>query len=354
MKNCKLFEAYKTNAVGVWYFTPCEGAFKIGKPCKGFGCIKYAEGSVYTGDIYYDGKNFNKLGYGQQDFSRSVIGCLISAIGEKKYKFVGQYDYRKTDWIYGNGAIYYTYAGGEPSHFVKGFFRGLDKVGEYKGEFDYSRLLDGYTAEMEFDYDENAVRLEELWCRILDAIDKTQKAKVLFLGDSYFEFADYQEFAGKNFFKNYFPENYVNCGIGGSKFSDWIQWIDKLKNITAPEKIVINLGFNDLNTGKTSEKTYRDFLELSKLLRGYFPETELYVLCIVHSPSCVKFLNAKDSYNAKIKEGAPKCGVVAAEWNSLIKESGLNCFHADGVHLNENGYGLFREFIDDLLKNGKI
>ena len=74
MKNYKVFDAYKTNSAGVWYFVPDGGVFKKGKPCKGFGAIKYAEGSVYTGDIFYDGKNFNKKGYGQQDFTKSNIG----------------------------------------------------------------------------------------------------------------------------------------------------------------------------------------------------------------------------------------------------------------------------------------
>lgn len=36
----KIFDAYKLNSVGVWYFIPNEGAFKAGKPCKGFGAIK--------------------------------------------------------------------------------------------------------------------------------------------------------------------------------------------------------------------------------------------------------------------------------------------------------------------------
>ena len=60
-KNILIIENFKTNSAGIWYFVP-EGVFKMGKPCKGFGSIKYVEGSVYSGDIYYDGKNFEKLG----------------------------------------------------------------------------------------------------------------------------------------------------------------------------------------------------------------------------------------------------------------------------------------------------
>lgn len=33
------------------------------------------------------------------------------------------------------------------------------------------------------------------------------KIRVLFIGDSYFEFFNFEEFAGKNRFKDYFPED---------------------------------------------------------------------------------------------------------------------------------------------------
>lgn len=348
-KNYKIFDAYTTNSVGVWYFIPADGIFKSGKPCAGFGSIKYAEGSVYVGDIFYDGKNFNKLGCGQQDFSRSDIGGVIEELGEKRYKFAGRYDYRKTDWIYGNGVLYYTDAHGEPTHFKKGFFKGLDKVGEYKGEFDYSSLLKGYTPEMEFDYDENAGRLEARWRQIKEIAGNAQRITALFLGDSYFELADNPEYAGANLLSKRFDKTFVNIGIGGSAFSDWIEWSDKFRDFPAPENIVINLGFNDLHTGRNPERVYRDFLKLLKLLRGYFPASDIYLISVVHSPNHVYFRDAENVYNAKIKANAAKNGVTVVEWNSIIENNSENCFHKDAIHPNERGYGLFGDFIKEFL-----
>jgi len=350
MKNYKIFEAYKTNSVGVWYFVPNEGEFHKGKPCKGFGCIKYAEGSVYTGDIYYDGKNFNKIGFGKQDFTQSNIGGVIEAIGERKYLFVGRYDYRKTDWIYGNGVVYYTDKNGNPTHFRKGFYQGLDKIGEYQGEFDYAQLLCGYTPKMEFDYDEGAGIREVRWSTILSAIEKVHRAKVLFIGDSYFELADNPEYAGENLLKNTFSEDCVNAGVCGSKFSDWLEWIDKIKDIQAPEKIVINLGFNDLHAGKSYERVYRDCKKFIRLLRSYFPETKIYLICAVHCPNDVNFFDEEVTYNETVKMRAGKNGVIVGDWNDRIERSGVNCFHPDAIHPNENGYGLLIQFLKELLE----
>ncbi len=346
MKNYKIFEAFKTNSVGVWYFIPNESAFQKGNPCKVFGCIKYAEGSVYTGDLYYDGKHFNKIGFGKQDFTQSNIGDVIEAIGERKYLFVVRYDYRKTDWIYGNGVVYYTDQDGKPTHFRKGFYSGLDKIGEYRGEFDYSRLLKGYTPDMEFNYDENAGRIETRLNAILFAIAKDNSVKVLLIGDSYFELSDNPEYAGKNTF----PKDYVNAGVCGSQFSDWLGWIEKFKDIPAPERIVINLGFNDLHAGKPHERVYRDYKKFLKLLRGYFPNAKIYLICAVHCPNDINCYDEEVAYNSKAKASAAKHGVTVGDWNDRISASGANCFHSDAVHPNENGYGLFVQFLKELLE----
>lgn len=349
MKNYKVFDAYKTHSVGVWYFVPDAGEFRRGKPCKGFGCIKYAEGSVYTGDLFYDGKSFNKLGYGQQDFSRSEIGKTVPALGEKKHLFVGRYDYRKTDWIYGNGVLYYTYENGNPSHFRKGFFRGLDKIKEYQGEFDDRTLLNGYTPEMEFDYDENAGVLEARRKVISCDIAAAQSPYTLFVGDSYFELFSDPELARKNVFRQFFDGHYVNAGICGSTFSDWLKWADIFEGVPAPEKIVINLGFNDLHTGASVAKIYSDFNKFMTVLRGYFPATKIYLIGVVHAPNCANFAEKENEFNWKIAQNAERNGVTVGGWNGLIEQSGENCFHSDAIHPNEYGYGLFARFLNELL-----
>lgn len=346
---CKIFDAYKTEAAGIWYFIPADGEYKKGVPKHGFGCVKYAEGSVYVGDLYYDGDRFNKIGFGRQDFTRSGIGNIVPDLNERKYKFVGRYDYRKTDWIYGNGVLYYTDAFGKPTHFRKGFFEGLKKTGEYKGEFDFSTLLSGYTADMEFDFDEDEARIERLWRNNRAAAERAKKIDVLFVGDSYFELAADKEFAGENTFDKVFPDTYVDMGIGGSKFSDWIGWADRLDGTPAPEKIIINLGFNDIHAGRGVNNTYNDFITFLGLMRERFPTSKYYLVSAVHSPDSPHWKEQINKYNKKTADCAARNGVSVGEWQSRIDASGANCFHADGIHPNAFGYGLFFDFIKEFL-----
>lgn len=346
-KNIKIFDSFKTNSEGVWYFVP-EGEFKNGKPCKGFGQIKYGEGSVYSGDIYYDGKNFEKLGYGQQDFTLSTLSSCGAVSSDVLYKYVGKFDYRKTDWIYGNGVMYYKGADGKPTHFRKAFFSGLSVIGEYKGEFK-EPLLEGYTPEMEFFCDWKNMNAETVIKRVCEMYTNADNADVLFLGDSYFELAEAQDYAGVNKFSACFPESYANAGIGGSTFSDWGNYLPRLKVLPQFKKIVVNLGFNDLHSNRNDVSTFEHYIEFLKLTKKIFPEVQIYVIKTVHAPNFGELKELEDRFNKTLENSAEQFGVKVVDWNGLIAESSESCFHCDGVHLNEYGYGIFCEFLKSFL-----
>ena len=85
-----IFDAFKKNSVGVWLFCPDKPSlYGKKKPCYGFGQIKYLEGSVYTGRIFFDGKNYLKKGKGQQDFIASCLGQLNRITGENYISLLG-------------------------------------------------------------------------------------------------------------------------------------------------------------------------------------------------------------------------------------------------------------------------
>lgn len=346
-KNIVVFENFKTDSAGVWYFVP-EGEFKKGKPCKGFGCIKYVDGSVYTGDIYYDGKNFEKLGYGQQDFTQSTLSSCGAVSSDVLYKYVGKYDYRKTDWIYGNGVMYYKSADGKPAHFRKAFFSGLSVIGEYRGEFK-EPLLKGYTPEMEFFCDWKNMNAETTIKRVCEKYTNSENAEVLLIGDSYFELAEAQDYAGGNKFSAYFPESYANAGIGGSTFRDWLDYLPRLKGLPQFKKIAVNLGFNDLHSDRSDERTFEAYTEFLKLTKKIFPKAQIYVIKTVHSPDFVELEDLENRFNERLDSTAEGLGVKVADWNGLIEKSSEGCFHSDGVHPNEYGYGIFREFLKSFL-----
>lgn len=345
--NYIVFDEYMTNRPGAWYFAPSEGVFCKGVPCRGFGAVKYAEGSVYVGELYYDGEKFNKIGYGQQDFCRSVFGRKSIHSGLRHSKYVGAFDYRKTDWIYGNGVMYFVDDEGNPQYFVKGFFSSFDKIGEWQGEFDYATLLFGYTPDMELLVEPCDFVVD--WVRERVAPWHDKRAEALLVGDSYFELGDNADYAGVNMFGKMFPQGYVNIGIGGSKFCEWLDWIDGASDMLAPKKVVLNLGFNDIHSCMELTTVYKSYVEMVDKLRKYFGSSEIYLVQVVHSPQYVEMYKEECDFNAMTAATAATLGVTLIDWNDKIAASKQDCFHFDKLHPNEHGYALFEQAIKETL-----
>lgn len=347
--NIKFFDNYKTRSVGIWYFVPSDKeSYRKNNPCYGFGAIKYLEGSVYTGELFYDGKYYNKIGYGQQDFSNSGLGDVDPIINERKYMYVGQFDYRKTDWIYGNGVLYYKDLDGKPSRFIKGFFSGLDLIKPYTKEFDYSSLLEGYTKEMESDYNPRRALFNEE----MKNHNHVEDLETLFVGDSYFEFWYYEKYAGKVFKDCYDLKHNLNVGLGGSKFVDWYEYIPLLKDIKKPKNIVVNLGFNDLHASFSPLKVYRDFKKFLKMFREIFPDANYYLLDVVHGPGFVPFYERENCLNKMMFDMSKKNKITIIRNAEQIEntQKTINCFDEDGCHLNPTGYNIILKNINAAIK----
>ena len=337
-----IFDAFKKNSVGVWWFCPDEPSlYRKKKPCYGFGQIKYLEGSVYTGRVFFDGKNYLKKGKGQQDFTTSCLSQLSKVTNEKLYKFVGNFNDVNSAWIHGNGVKYYVNSENKPTHFQIGYFSRLDKKGEYRGEFDYDSLLDGYDKSMQFEIDERAILID----KEKENIKNIDRLDNLFIGDSYFELWNYEEYS-KNTFYNVF-KNSLNLGLGGTRFYDWIPYVYKLKDLKAPKNIIINLGFNDIHCEETRRavQVHLRRIEFLKLLRDIFPDSNYYFVNVVHAPLFKDLVDVEEQLNRYLESGQTKYNYKVIDNCLNIASSKENPFFIDLVHLNHHGYELFESLI---------
>lgn len=340
----KRFKAFESFSCGVQFFAPDdERTYAEGKPCAGFGAVRYGEGSVYCGDLYFDGKEYRKLGFGRQDFMLSEFGGLSKYRNIRKAFFIGAFDYRKTDWIYGNGVLYFVDGNNKPACFMKGFFEGLSKVRDYEGAFDASCLAEGYTSDMECEIDD--------WSDVFDGAlsdyGRITSFENMFIGDSYFEFWNSREYAGELFYEAFDGARNLNLGVGGTHFYDWPLFLARLGGISAPKRIFINLGFNDIHAGHTAEQAFEDCKEILGTLKGLFPDAEYYLLNVVKAPSFGIFYSEEEKFNAMTKAAEGRLGVQIVDMRSEIERAGKsgNCFHADSVHLNAYGYRVFSSVV---------
>lgn len=330
---------FYTGKSGVWYFIPHRYKnYKKGHAAYGFGAVRYDEGSVYTGNLYFDGKDYHKIGLGRQDFANSFLGNLPDS-NERILCYIGQYDYRKNDWIYGNGVLYFVSPEGKPTRFVKGFFDGLNRVEKYQGEFDPSLLLEGYSLDMESD----DTPRDALFRKEREAYVASSTLEALFIGDSYFEFWHYKDFAGNSTFSSVYPkEAYLNLGLGGTTYKDWFFYFPQVELDKAPKRVIISLGVNDTHSWLSRNEIIANYKECLKLIRQKYPQTKIYVLTVADSPAFAKQSKKVALYNRLLKEEAKKDQVEIVDLAEALKQKkeklGTYFFAEDGLHLNEKGY----------------
>ncbi len=341
------FEAGRRFAAGVHVFQPEDpAAYAEKKPTMGYGVIRYPEGSVYYGPVFFDGERYHKLGFGRQDFYLSDIGAFDPERQVRRAFYMGQFDYRETDWIYGNGVVYYVDRDNRPACFVKGFYEGLDITEPYRGEFDYSQLPPGFTPDMEAHFDFWA----DTFCRQMKAREQVRELENIFIGDSYFDLWGNLDFTGKLFYEDFPNEKNLNLGIGGTTCRGWMRFMEQAETLPCPKRVFLNLGFNDIHRQRDPQKKFAEFQILLSALRERFPEAEYHILNVVQCPLHVADAWAEEELNDLIAGAADALNLHIIDMRSTIRENGGvdSCFHADQIHLNAKGYRLMAARVKEI------
>jgi lysophospholipase L1-like esterase len=164
-----------------------------------------------------------------------------------------------------------------------------------------------------------------------------RKYDVVMIGDSLTERADWEDL---------FPKlRIANRGIGGDT-TDGV--LDRIDNICATEakKAFIMVGINDFSRGYSVELALENYIEIIKRLRacGVKP----YVQSTVLASKNKKSLNIKAAeLNRLLEEATIENGVEFIDVNSGLTEGELlnDKFTRDGLHLNGDGYGAWRDIL---------
>ena len=180
----------------------------------------------------------------------------------------------------------------------------------------------------------------------------TEKGGVLIMGSSTMDYwSDWQTDIGNRLG--------YNVGIGGTIVEDWLYAYDKLVKPFNPSTILIYLGGNNINnmghTGKYTESLMENLLNK---MHADFPDAEIYYIYSMAVPSCYKGGKFNYEYGQFIEE--MKKLVADTDWlngidtfTSLTKdgEARKDLYRDDGIHLNEKGYDIFAQIINDAVFN---
>ena len=145
----------------------------------------------------------------------------------------------------------------------------------------------------------------------------------------------------------------INRGFGGAELSDVVHYYEQVIKPYAPSKVFLYAGDNDIGNGKMADQVFEDFKELVGLLRTDLPNTELIFISIKPSTSRWERWPVMVEANRMVHDYVSSHNDLeyADLATPLLDEDGKpkDVFVDDGLHLNEEGYWLWREAITTFL-----
>jgi lysophospholipase L1-like esterase len=146
----------------------------------------------------------------------------------------------------------------------------------------------------------------------------------------------------------------VNRGFGGSQLADSIRFVDRIIIPYAPRQVVIYAGGNDINSGKSPELVYGDFVALVTKLRTRLPKARLAMISCQVSPSRWADNNKIKQFNSLVKTYCCRHDLTFINTYPLVLQPDGHpdpeIFVADRLHMNEKGYAIWRQAIGPYLR----
>ncbi len=317
----------------------------------GDGIIEFADGSLYKGNMVYDGIDYYKNGYGVLDFSNSrMIGENVGGpVDSKINKYIGFFDYSKDEWQYGKGVFYFNDLNGNPLAFIKGFFTHNQCIDKYD-DFNYDDLIEGYNKDMEINQQKG---IEALVNRIIAHYPYKNNYKYLFMGDSYFEFwREHKNKLGKTFDDDFASYEVLNVGIGGTKYRNWFTLIDRLVIPYNPKYIFLNFGQNDFYAKLSCEEIVNDMVKLTSMIKEKLPNVKFIIFGICHTPLKKDQIEQEKLLNKREYEYT----LLHDDYTFINPNEKINFeilseyFVSDHLHPSRKLYDIFKELSLDYIK----
>lgn len=143
-------------------------------------------------------------------------------------------------------------------------------------------------------------------------------------------------------------------GFGGSRLADCVEYVDVLVTPYRPRLIVLYAGDNDLAEGATPQQVLERFDAFVAAVHAKLPDTRIAYLSIKPSPLRASLLDQAREANALIaKRTEGEAGLDFIDvFSRMLDEQGhprRELFSADMLHMNADGYALWRGVIADHL-----
>lgn len=180
-------------------------------------------------------------------------------------------------------------------------------------------------------FEENVRTYEEA-----DKTDPPPAHAILLAGDSQF-------YRWKTLHEDLPDYTIVNRGIDSFQTSDLIYFADRLILRYSPRMIVLHVGGNDVNNGKTPDQILADFKTLVAKVRTKLPDVPIAFSSITPGPGRWEQAAQRKQTNSVIKSYvATQKGLLFIDlWDAMLTPDGQpreDLWVADRIHPNHEGY----------------
>jgi lysophospholipase L1-like esterase len=175
--------------------------------------------------------------------------------------------------------------------------------------------------------------------RLYEEADKTAappKNAILLAGDSQF-------FRWKTLHEDLPDFTIINRGIDSFQTSDLIHFADRLVLPYTPRMIVLHVGGNDVNNGKTPEQILADFKTFVAIVRKTMPNVPILYSSITPGPGRWNQAEQRKLTNTTIKDyiaTQKNLGFIDL-WDAMLTKDGQpreDIWVEDRIHPNHEGY----------------
>jgi len=153
-------------------------------------------------------------------------------------------------------------------------------------------------------------------------------------------------------FANYHP---INLGFGGSTLAACVWYFDRIMAGLQPKGMVLYAGDNDLGDGRHPEEVFVFFKQLMACIRQKFGNIPVAYISIKPSIRRFNILDQIRFTNKIISEEIERMNDATFYINiydSMLdanKYPRRDLFEAEGLHINDKGYALWKSVIEETL-----
>ncbi len=146
----------------------------------------------------------------------------------------------------------------------------------------------------------------------------------------------------------------INRGFGGSQLADSVNFAERIIIPYRPRQVVIYAGSNDINSGKDPALVFGDLVALVKKIQHALPDTQVAVISVAPTHARWKQIDKVQEFNRLAGEYCKRHGLTFINvYPLMLGADGKprnDIFVKDGLHLNANGYAIWRAAVGPCLR----